>query len=225
MHDATLEGPRLISVVGIDGSGKTTLSKRLTERLTAAGADASYVWCRFESLALARALGWYHALFSRNGRGEGHPSHRRRKERLFQLPVLGGLYESFVLSSYKRQVRRLVARPLAQGRVLVSDRYVFDTVVDLALDRGHDTAASLELIGELLAWAPRPDHVLYVACPPKVALARKDDVPDLDYVARRHVVYEELAQVLGWHRIDGTASPAEVARQALAAIAPPEVPA
>lgn len=216
--------PKLICIVGIDGSGKTTLAQRLAADLDRDGAPARYVWCRFESKALARALRVYHALSRRKGRA-GYAVHKGRKKRLFSHPLLGGAYERFVRWSYARQIRRLIVRPLRRGVTVVCDRYVYDSAVDLALDRSRPASHAVAVADRFLAWVPKPDVVVHLDVPAEVAFARKDDVPELSYLTDRQAVYEELARRHGFLRVDGTDPPEKVYENVRRLLAPLEVSA
>lgn len=214
------ERGRLVCVVGIDGSGKTTLTHSLVAHYAARGVRARYVWCRFESKALARALKAYHAVFSRKHAvkpaAESYKINRGRKSRLFGNPILGRAYERFVVRSYTRQIKRLIVDPLERGETIFCDRYVYDTMVDLALDLKYSHERIHEVANRFFRWAPRPDFTLYVDVPAKVAFERKHDVPHLSYLTDRQAIYGRLREELGFVSVDGTKPPETVLASALA---------
>lgn len=51
---------------------------------------------------------------------------------------------------------------------------------------------------------PKPDTVVYVDCPGEVAMSRKDDAPNLEYLLDRRKLYLALAGKYGWIKVDGT---------------------
>ena len=75
-------------------------------------------------------------------------------------------------------------------RVLIMDRYFYDTLVDVSDGRRR-------LWVRLLEWiTPRPDVAVYVDVDPEVAFARKGEYT-IDYLRRRH---ERYRAVFTWIR-------------------------
>jgi len=55
--------------------------------------------------------------------------------------------------------------------------------------------------------------VMHIDCPGKIAFARKDDAPDVEYLTDRRALYKQLAEKYGWFEIDGTQSVDDIAVQ------------
>jgi thymidylate kinase len=74
---------------------------------------------------------------------------------------------------------------LLRGRVLIMDRYFYDTLVDFAAREGR---VRRDL---LLRLTPRPDLAVYLDVDPREAFARKREY-SVEYLARRADAYRAL---------------------------------
>ena len=194
----------LVVLEGIDGSGKGTQARRLTEACVAAGLDVSLLsFPRYDETRFGRAIAEY--LNGRFGTLEQvHPQ-------LAAVLFAGDRFES---------LPRLT-EALANNAVVICDRYV-------ASNLAHQAARLPEIQqAQLIDWIdqveydvfglPRPDLVILLDLPVDVAeelIARKaprdyTDAPadlqeaDRDYQAAVAAVYDRLAgEIPGWIRVD-----------------------
>lgn len=173
-----------VAIVGLDGAGKTTITRRLVERLPyrtvylymGMNPDSSNV-----SLPSTRLV---HALKKRGSSGEaGAPvslhsiaERRRRRGRMWStLRLLNRLAEETVrhgLGSWHQW----------RGRLVVTDR---DFLIDYSVAAKPPMALTdrihLFVLGRLL---PKPDLVVWLDAPPDVLYGRKPEVP-ISYLERR----------------------------------------
>jgi dTMP kinase len=191
--------PRLISVVGIDGSGKTTQARALAARLVARGVPAVY----FENPGGRPVID---RIARRLGRRDG----RAMLGRYGYLAVEVGVRGVFL-------ARALLWSRLT-GRVAVLDRY---GPCQFALMRARGDR------GERLvraAYRPfrRPDVVLWLEVTPEVAyerVARRGtDREDLAYLAAFDAAYRTLRECQSWIAVDANRPEAQVAAQIDAAV-------
>lgn len=195
--DATSEGlPRRRTVVllGIDGAGKTTTAKALVEVLRHSGTSAQLL---------------------RN------PAGRRWMSRVGDCfgtaltPAWANRLESVV-----RCFNVLVAHVRASGfpGTTVMDRHIACQLV-LRSVRGLPRGVLLQW---LLARLPRPDATILIDVPAEVAhariLARGEDNESLSYLRSAREAYLEMALAGGWHIIDGSGTPQQVAGKTLRAV-------
>lgn len=132
---ATSAVPRLIYVMGIDGSGKSTVSEHLARTLRQQGHNVSVEWLRFNHvlskplLGLCRLIGLTRYENQDGIRVGYHDFHRSK--------VISWL---FVLFQYLDAARVLYLKILPKIRgekdVLILDRYVHDILVDVMVDTG-----------------------------------------------------------------------------------------
>ncbi|WP_316186557.1 MULTISPECIES: dTMP kinase [unclassified Bradyrhizobium] len=177
---------RLITIVGFDGSGKTTQVDALERRFREAGRDV---------LSTRQPTDWYRNQelvqhFHDNGGSQ------QRARMLALLAAADRLHH----------VQQVIIPALTRGCVVICDRYVYATF-GVFLHRGVE----FELLVNINKGIPRPDFAFYLRLPPAALLARlrqrdgtnlKFEERSLDRVASIVGVYEQM----GAHLIpvDGT---------------------
>jgi thymidylate kinase len=195
---------RLIVLIGPDGSGKSSISNRLLERLSSERQGVSRVWCRFESRPLGFALKMVSKMRGHEGDfRETYAARSESKSRLMTNSPMKWPYLVFVVASYMVDLHGKVAGRLKEGGVIISDRYIYDTIVDLWVDFGRKDAHLSFLIPLLSNIAPPPDKIFLVDVPEEVSMSRKDDVPNIEYVTVRRMGYERICQRIGAIKLDG----------------------
>jgi hypothetical protein len=181
---------RLVALAGVDGGGKTFLLSALRRRLDAAGVPHRHVWSRFRNylskplLALARLTGHNHKE-ELGGVRTGYHDFAGRP--WLAWPFLCLQVVDSVLDCWWRYRRG------HDRRVVLADRCVYDTLVDLAVDTGLDDVLFGRLGRWLVSRLPRPHLAVVIERP--VAAVRRDR-PDvlLDrHFARRRALYRRLA--------------------------------
>ena len=200
----------LVVIIGPDGSGKSSISNMVVEKLSPTFPQIKYVWCRFESKLLGFLLRVNSNVAGFEGDfRESYEARSESKNTLLTNSPLKWPYLAFVVVSYMMYVRRKVVRPLKDGHLIVSDRYVYDTIVDLWVDFGKKDENLAFLAPLLINIAPPPNYVFWVDVPEEISMSRKNDVPNIEYVAMRRKGYELLSRRITTIRLDGT-QPIEV---------------
>lgn len=171
----------LVAFEGIDGAGKTTQVDRLVEYLTDRG------------VPLVRTK---------------EPTNGPWGTRIRQSAVTGRMSPNEELEAFlqdrREHVRQTIAPALADGQVVVVDRYYYSTVAYQGA-RGLDPH-------ELLAanaFAPVPDLLFLLDIPPDVGLARvsgrgdkADLFEDLDNLSKARAIFLNLRSPI-IHLLDG----------------------
>lgn len=179
----------LISVSGLDGAGKSTCVEWIRTELARArrGVTVLHQNDHVGVYAATRAL--RDRMLGRAGRPEEPPRLAPRPTRL------GRARDAIVWNATLRRllypvdlliflaVRLWVER--LRGRVLLMDRYFYDTLVDFAAREGR---VRRDL---LLRLTPRPDLAVYLDIDPHEAYARKGEY-SVAYLARRAEAYRAL---------------------------------
>jgi thymidylate kinase len=216
----------LIAFNGIDGSGKSSQTERLLAELKAAGYPAVYVWSgsrtpltrlfvrlvrrvlkaptRKASEAVAPDAGT-------NGRAQGE-AYLSSTERILKRRWVRTIWLHASLVEHMVKIWFTILPHLLRKRVVVSDRYLYDTVVSMAAMANvppDELPALLRL--PFFYRVPKPDLWFFLDVPPEVSFSRKPDIPDMLSVERRIPLYQVAARELGMQVIDATASPDEVA--------------
>lgn len=168
-----------VAVVGLDGAGKTTITRRLVDRLPF---ETSYLYMGMNPASSNVALPTTRLVHARRGRGSGeaslHAVSARRRQRGAAWSTL-----RLVNRAAEEVVRHVIARVHhLRGRVVITDRDFFIDYTAAAkepvglLDRIH-----LWFLGSVL---PKPDLVVWLDASPAVLYARKPEVP-IAYLERR----------------------------------------
>jgi len=204
---------RLVCFVGIDGSGKSTLAKALATIMEQRGIECRYVWGGFnDSFTIFRPLiAAAKGSIFRKGR---FMEESRTKGMVVKSPVLSTIYQYLVLTDYIFQSSIRVGLPLAMGRNVICDRYIYDLIVAVGVLLDYPVKRTMALLDRCLALLPKPNLVFLVDLPEELALQRKDDVVSLDFLSVRRDVYLQMAQQHGMTILDGSSDPDELAQLA-----------
>ncbi len=127
------ELPKLIYIMGIDGSGKSTVSEHLAEQLRQQGYDVDVLWLRFNHvfskplLGLCRVLG-YTKYETCNGIKVGYHN-------FYSSSVISYLFIIFqYLDALRVKYTKILPRCRQKNKILILDRYVYDILIDVAVD-------------------------------------------------------------------------------------------
>ncbi|MEV7190838.1 hypothetical protein AB0N81_03385 [Streptomyces sp. NPDC093510] len=190
----------LVVVEGIDGSGKSTLGRRIVDEVRATGRSAD--WYPNKNLAPVRDT------LDAIAREEGHAD---------RFAMLGRDEAQFLASILKwRDMLDLTDDLARPGHVVVLDRYYY-THLALAAVSGTANLPRLRRLYELL---PVPDAVLLLDLPPALALervtARNTDTNSLSFLSRFRDAYRGLEEYEegGFTTLDATGTADEVFTEA-----------
>lgn len=195
---ATLPGVRvLITFSGLDGAGKSTLIEWLKDRLEAQRRPVVV-------FHMNDHIGLYAYLRVLRNCVTGHPPLTKASEIRSERPSEAGQVEHGAL----RRMRDAVVwnRPLRRwiylfdlavfvcyrttveklrGRILIMDRYFYDTLVDVSDGRGWGWVRLLERL------TPTPTVPVFLDIGPEESFRRKGEY-SVEYLARRYRAYERV---------------------------------
>ena len=200
---------RVISLSGIDGSGKSSQANALRETLETLGYEAAVEWTRLSynpSLDLIGAP--VKAVLRAAQRLRSHsvpatestadPGKTLRRRSVFVTHVWAAIVALANASSQRRATRRHLAR----GRVVICDRYTLDSTIHLRYRYG--AARRFRFQASLIrALSPRPLRSFFLDVPPALGLARKAEQYDLAQLTQQVGLYHEEYERLGARRLDG----------------------
>jgi len=196
--------PDFVCVIGTDGSGKTTQCERLCSRLRERGHDVTYSWCKFESKLLFYIVQAVKTLLSRTGEDmDDYSKRKEKKDSILSHSIVRVPFLFYILVHYYGQVLWKISWPLLRGQTVVCDRYVYDTMVDIAVDFDYEPESVQWLLDLYLRFVPTPDVLIYLEVPPSVSLERKDDIPNRAFVAEKKAVYDAILMHTGAETISG----------------------
>lgn len=199
----------LICFTGIDGTGKTTLSKELVELLNKKGVECKYVYARLNPFILKPFILVGNSVFLRRkdiSKNYSEYSNTKRNA-IVKHPFLSRIYQQILLFDYFFQFFFKVKVPLIFGKNIVCDRYVYDTVItDLSVDMDYSGDRVISLLNKLLCFFPEPDIAFLIDVAEEIAYQRKDDTPSIRYLKDRRDMYLDVGKEYGMVTLDGSKS-------------------
>lgn len=184
----------LICITGIDGGGKTTLARNVARRLTQHGYPAKYMYGRvFPILSrFVMAMGRFFFLAKQNPWIDYHTYTMNKKGKM-RNPLLSFGYSTAVWIDFYVQTWLKIFFHLMNHHLVICDRYVFDTVInDLAVHLNYTESQTDKTIARCFRLLPKPSITILIDLPEEVALLRKNDIPDIDFLRDRKFWYSRL---------------------------------
>jgi dTMP kinase len=197
----------LICFTGMDGTGKTTLSKDLVDSLKKKGIKCKYVYGRQNPFILKPFILVGDWLFlRRKDISENYLEYFNMKRRAIEkYSFLSGVYQQILLFDYSIQLFFKVKVPMILGKNIVCDRYVYDTVItDLSVDMNYSKDKVMNLLSNLLRFFPEPDITFLIDVPEEMAYQRKDDTPSIAYLKERRKMYLDVGKEYRMVTLDGS---------------------
>lgn len=185
---------KLVCLIGIDGTGKTTLARNTVAALRAQGVRSSYLYGRTVPLVsrLLMAVGRA-TLLRRHDLWQDYRAYAADKKRVSRHRALAWPYAASIWLDYLVQVWAKLLLRLPSGGIVVLDRYVYDTVIsDLAVHLDYSPDQAMQAVERGLVLLPKPALTILLDLPEEVAFARKNDMPHVDYLRERRSRYLEL---------------------------------
>jgi thymidylate kinase len=204
----------MLVLSGLDGSGKSTQAALLAGRLAASGIRSRAVWNRWEpffSAPFIRLAKRYLARRENAGTGDyrGFTAAKRRK---MKSRWKREVWQLMAWSEYAFQVHGRTLMRRLSGATVICDRYVYDTLIDIAINFSIAPSDLPALMGHpLLAFFPKPALVIFIDIDPETGASRKSDGTPAAYLADRRPYYSELARIMNAPLLDGGASVESVA--------------
>jgi len=197
--------PRLICFIGVDGSGKTAIAKQLTHS-PIAGVRYNYVWGSAQPIFMRPLRKLVHTIIlNKVDMFKDYQEYDKTKKRVAKRFLIFSKFYSFIfVIDYFLWMLFCVRIPLALGKNIICDRYIFDMAINI-----HFLYANLfynvdDTIKFFLKIFPTPEMVYLIDLPEEIAFSRKDDIPSIEYLRQRRIVYREVAKRYGAKIIEGT---------------------
>jgi len=196
--------PKLISIAGVDGSGKTTIANWLADELSKQGVKTGLVWSRFRNylskplLALTRMT--------------GDNYYQKHDDILFgyhDFERLVGYREFFALTQaidVNIGAYWYINREKKKADTIICERSPWDTLVDVVSDTGLESLLTSRL-GSLYTMMMRGDaKVFWVSRSYENILSMRPELVHDHKLSARISYYKQLAEHNDWITIDNDGS-------------------
>ncbi len=204
----------LITVSGPDGAGKSDIAESVADALRLCEVPTCRIWSRggFSRLGVAGKAVARRVMPS----AVPPPRSESAKRTFLQSPWRRALWSWAVAVEQALAVQR-VRLLILLGRSVVCDRYVYDSLADLAARSAPSRAGSLPArsSGFLLGAAPVPDLALFLDVRPEVAHGRKSDGTSLETRRDLAAAYGAIARLVPLARLDAELPRPRVAEEAV----------
>ena len=201
---------KIISISGIDGSGKTTQVRMLEKYLMGRGFRVKRVWFRwfalisYPFLALCRLLGYT------KWRTISRSNIKYAERRFYLNKAMARIWPwLFMVDAIIYYLFKIRSKMILKS-VILCDRFIPDMLVDLMCET-KDYLLHKRLVGRvLLSLIPRSSKLVIIDVTENTAFSRKHDIPRVDYLEERRKLYLTLAKTLDIPIISGEGEVDEV---------------
>lgn len=189
----------LIYLTGIDGSGKSTITKRLQQEIVKG--EVETIWARYQPRIVRALIAPFKKNYVKDRQKDFLMDHReysqwsRYKRKFTKNPVLSKtLYwiQSFDYSMQLKKFKHTLNNH--HVRTVIMDRYLLDFIVDQSVNYG-DVSQSF-ITKRYLEQLRKFNYIFFIDTKEEIAFCRKDDIPSIDYLRQRRKYYLEYVSKL-----------------------------
>lgn len=196
-----------IYLLGIDGSGKTTLAKALVEKINERNIQAQYFYGQHFAIFLA-PLRWFtkKTFMKTTSFEKDYKNYSKTKTKMSSKYRLFAYIYSFVwlFDYFFGTIFRKLFLIKRISKIIVFDRYFIDIVVNISQTLNLSESHMFSLLKISNHLFPMPNHIFYIDIPEEIAFLRKTDVPSIEYLIERSARYEKIIQIIPNQVVDGS---------------------
>ncbi|HPJ81971.1 MAG TPA: hypothetical protein PL103_07125 [Saccharofermentans sp.] len=189
----------LLVLSGLDGTGKSTQANLLSEKLSESGYINQVVWNRWNPYLSAPLIRLAKGLITSNPNAAetDYSSFTKSKQKQMSKSYKRFLWLLLVCFEYGSQVYYRLLHAGFLNKIIISDRYIYDTLIDIAINFSllPNEVHSL-LHSRLFSIFPKPSFVIFFDVTPSIGALRKSDGTPQQYLEDRRPYYLELSKAL-----------------------------
>ena len=198
---------KLIVFSGLDGAGKSTQIEFLKERLIVEGQHPVYLWIRGGYTPIFNVLKSF--LRRLSGKKALPPAgHSKQREQILANPRVRNLWLFVAMVDLLWLLGVQIRWLRWRGRIVICDRYLWDTLVDFRLNYPNDNIENGLMWRLLAGMTPKPNAAFLLLVPVDESVRRSDikgepyrDPPEV--LAQRLAQYQALSSNGRWQVLDG----------------------
>ncbi|KUK17002.1 hypothetical protein [Thermococcus sibiricus] len=188
---------KLLCISGIDGSGKTTISRILVKELQGKNKKACYIYGRIIPIFTRIGIFFGKAFILKQSKGAVSKSYKdyeaHKKSFLKNNILLRVLFKYSFLFEQLIQIYIKVVPKILFCDYVILDRYIYDTIItDISPNLEMSSQDALNLTKKYLKFVPKPSMIILIDVPEEIAYRRKTDIPHIDYLKIRRKLYLEV---------------------------------
>ncbi|MBN1163032.1 MAG: hypothetical protein JXB45_00500 [Candidatus Krumholzibacteriota bacterium] len=208
------ERPGVLVLSGLDGTGKSTQASILADRLRQEGIKVDTIWNRWKPCLSAPAIRLARRRINpaKDAALSDYENFTETKRKKMRNPLKRSLWQLLVWSEYALQVNWRLRTHRYPLRGIICDRYVYDTLIDMAINFSLGEEELPQLCSHpLLGLFPRPGCVILIDIDPQTGAERKKDGTPASYLSDRRKLYLALAGIMDAPVVNGERSIDEIA--------------
>ncbi|HEY5587895.1 MAG TPA: adenylyl-sulfate kinase [Candidatus Paceibacterota bacterium] len=187
----------IIYLTGIDGSGKSTIAKEIKKKLST-NTSCELVWARYEPKFVKMIITPFKKKHISKGSDYNSMSAKeysqwnQRKKKFTKNKLLSRVLFFIQYLEYSYQIRNILRK--RNNTNLIIDRYVLDFIIDQTINYGNIEDSIWVKI--LLKKLKKIDKVIFIDVDETKAFSRKNDIPSIEYLTDRRIIYSKYIKKL-----------------------------
>jgi len=191
---------KLICFMGVDGSGKSTLSKYLCKELKTRGYKVSYIWwleCENSLIRkFLRKIGKSKVLGSKNESKKIMDKSiiLTTKTTVF-TEISNKLYPVIVLLDYLRFgiVKIWLSKAMNANKIIILDRFFYDVVLAISKEFALPYSIKAKFLNLYSKLLPSPDLIFVIDVSPEISyLRKKEEIKSIENAEKIRDDYQEV---------------------------------
>ena len=206
---------KVIYISGVDGAGKTTISRKLFKHYTNQNLKVKYTWATLRPVIFKPIIIVAKFIFVRKyNKYEDYSIHKKHKQKaISRFKILISIQFFIAIFDYYPQYLFKVYLPSKFNNIIFADRYYIDFFIERGMLAGWSPKATLSKILLYEKLFIKPNKSIYLKITSDGAIKRKNDIPSIEYLNDRMKYYDYIHSKLNSHIIDAKNSPEEILKE------------